>query len=85
MEPTAVRAAVHDIGRMLRADGGDLQLVDADPATARIHVRVVLDDVRCDDCVLPPSQLEAVIEAQLQQQIAGEFELVVDDPRATRQ
>ncbi len=81
MNRDEVASAVHEAGRMLRADGGDLLLVDADPATARVRLKLVLDDVRCDDCVLPPAQLEAVIAAQLQQRIVEEFELLIDDPR----
>ncbi|MFZ4584048.1 MAG: hypothetical protein ACOYNI_02375 [Acidimicrobiia bacterium] len=77
-----MEAAVQEAGRMLRADGGDLLVVNADPGAARIHLRVVLDDVRCDDCVLPPQQLRAVIDTQLQQQLLEEFELIIDDPRA---
>jgi Fe-S cluster biogenesis protein NfuA len=56
MDREQVAAAVHEQGRMLRADGGDLILVDVDPHAARIHLRLarripgefelVLDDPR---------------------------------------
>jgi len=74
--------AVDDVGRFLRADGADLLLVEADPKTDRIHLRLVLDTVGCEECVLPPAELRETISASLQRRIAGEFELVLDDPRA---
>jgi len=43
----------------------------------------VLDTVGCEECVLPPAELLATINDSLQRRIAGEFELVLDDPRAS--
>jgi hypothetical protein len=77
----AVAAAVEESGRMLRADGADLLLVDADPATDRIRLRLEFDDARCDDCILPPDQLEESLRFALARRLTGEFELIVDDPR----
>jgi hypothetical protein len=81
-EPT-VAAAVHELGRFLRADGADLLLVEANPKTARIHLRLVLDTVGCEECVLPPAELRETINDSLQRRITGEFELLLDDPRAS--
>ncbi len=77
----SVAAAVDEVGRILRADGADLLLLEANPKTARVHLRLVLDAVSCDECVLPPDMLRETIEASLQRRIRGEFELVLDDPR----
>ena len=44
----AVAAVVNELGRFLRADGADLLLVEANPKTARIHLRLVLDTVGCE-------------------------------------
>ena len=85
MDQEAVAAAVDEVARILRADGADLTLLDADPKTARIRLALVLDTVSCEDCVLPPDMLYETIEQSLQRRVAGEFELVLDDPRrATR-
>ena len=54
---------------------------DANPKTARVHLALVLDDVTCAECVLPPDELRDTIADALQRRIAGEFELVLDDPR----
>jgi Fe-S cluster biogenesis protein NfuA len=84
LDQTTVAAAVDEVGRFLRADGADLLLVEANPKTDRIHLRLVLDTVGCEECVLPPAELRETITESLQRQIAGEFELVLDDPRASR-
>ena len=76
-----VAAAVDELGSMLRADGGDLVLVSADPAIDRVEVRVQLDDVSCADCILPPDQLRKVIADGISRRVGGEFELIVRDPR----
>jgi hypothetical protein len=81
MDETAVAAAVDELAGFLRADGADLLLRDANPKTARVHVALVLDDVSCADCILAPDELRDTISAALGRRIAGEFELVVDDPR----
>jgi hypothetical protein len=83
MNVDGVAAAVDDVGRFLRADGADLVLVEANPKTARIHLLLVLDTVGCEECVLPPAELRETILDSLQRRIVGEFELVLDDPRAT--
>jgi Fe-S cluster biogenesis protein NfuA len=76
-----VGEAVDELGRMLRADGADLLLLDANPKTDRVHLRLVLDTVGCEECILPPDMLRQTINESLQRRIAGEFELVLDDPR----
>jgi hypothetical protein len=45
VDPVAVAAAVDEVGRVLRADGGDLVLVEADPLTLRIRLELRFDDV----------------------------------------
>ena len=81
MDRAVVDAVIHEIGAVLRADGGDLVLVDADPRTARIEVALVLDGVTCQDCIMPPAHLRDVVEMQLRTALAEEFEFAIDDPR----
>ncbi|MDQ1466742.1 MAG: hypothetical protein QOH10_1157 [Actinomycetota bacterium] len=81
MEHGAVMAAVDEVARMLRADGADLELVEANAKTARIHLALVLDSVSCEECLLPPEMLYETIEQALQRRVRAEFELVIDDPR----
>jgi hypothetical protein len=81
MDPAVVIAAVDELAGFLRADGADLLVRDANPKTARIHLALVLDSVSCADCILAPDELKTTITDALQRRIAGEFELVLDDPR----
>jgi hypothetical protein len=81
MDPDRVAAAVDELAGFLRADGADLLLRDANTKTARVHLALVLDDVSCEDCILPPDELRETIGVALERRIAGEFELVLDDPR----
>lgn len=81
MDPDAVATAVGEVGRVLRADGGELRLVSADPVTLRVHLRLELEDVSCADCILAPDALRETIRASIATRVPGEFELVVDDPR----
>jgi hypothetical protein len=80
-DPDAVAEAVEEVGRIVRADGGDLVLVAADPTTLRVSLALRLDDVTCAECVLPPDQLCETIAAAIARRVRGEFELVVADPR----
>ena len=40
MDPNAVTTAIAELAPMLQADGADLTLIEANPATARIEVRL---------------------------------------------
>jgi hypothetical protein len=80
----AVAAAVDELAAFLRADGADLLVRDADPKTDRIHLALVVEDVTCAECVLPPDELHTTIADGLQRRIPGEFELILDDPRRAR-
>jgi hypothetical protein len=81
MDQETVAAAVDELAGFLRADGADLLLREANAKTARVHLALVLDDVSCADCILPPDDLRETISAALERRIPGEFELVLDDPR----
>ena len=81
MDTEAVAVAVDEVGRILRADGADLLLIEADPKTLRVRLALRFDDVSCADCILAPDQLEATVSAAISRRVPGEFELLLDDPR----
>lgn len=81
MEPAAVTSAVDELARMLRADGADLVLLEADPKTLRIRLALRFDDVSCAECVLAPDELARTITEAIRRRVPGEFELLLDDPR----
>jgi hypothetical protein len=75
-------AAVDEVAGFLRADGADLLLRDANPKTARVHL-----DARCSttsaarSASCRPTSCARRSAPALERRIAGEFELVLDDPR----
>jgi hypothetical protein len=81
MDENAVAEAVAELAQLLRADGGDLVLIEANSKIDRVTLQLVLDDVSCADCILAPDMLFETVQQSLQRRIRGEFELVVEDPR----
>jgi hypothetical protein len=81
IDPQSVASAVEEIAIAFRADGADLVLVEANPSTDRVHLRLDLEAVRCGECMLPPDMLYGSIMTTLAHQVRGEFELIIDDPR----
>jgi hypothetical protein len=81
VDTEAVAQAVDEVGRILRADGADLLLVEADPKTLRVRLELRFDDVSCEECILPPDQLAKTVQAAIGRRVPGEFELVLADPR----
>ena len=66
---------------MLRADGADLLLLEADPKTLRVRLEVRFDNVSCAECVLAPDELVRTVTEAIGRRVPGEFELILDDPR----
>ncbi len=73
--------AVEELARMLRADGADLLLLEADPRTLRVRLEVRFDNVTCAECVLAPDELVRTVTEAIGRRVPGEFELVLEDPR----
>jgi len=76
-----VAAAVEEMGAILRLDGADLHMVEADPKRDRIEVALDMTGVECEECVMPPEMLEQMINDAVAKRVRGEFELVFRDPR----
>jgi Fe-S cluster biogenesis protein NfuA len=81
MDRRSVDEAVEEMGALLRSDGADLTLVEANPKTARIELRLELEGAECAECVLPADLLEPMINEALSRRVPGEFEVVLHDPR----
>jgi hypothetical protein len=81
MDTEAVAGVVDELARMLRADGADLLLLEADPQTLRVRLQLRFDDVTCAECVLAPDELARTINDAIARRVPGEFELLLDDPR----
>jgi hypothetical protein len=81
MDPAEVTAAVDEVARLVRADGADLVVVEIDPKTRRVRLALRYDDVRCEECILAPDELARTVSDAINRRVAGEFELLLDDPR----
>ena len=80
----SIDAAVEAARSVVRADGADLVLVQANEKRGRIDLRLDVTHVHCDQggtCLLPGRMLEGLIANILQQHVDGEFELRLEDPR----
>jgi hypothetical protein len=79
----AIEAGVEAARTVVKGDGADLILVNADAKRGRIELKLDVTNLTCDDgtCLLPGRLLEGMITAKLQEHIEGEFELKLEDPR----
>ena len=82
VEHDTVTAALDDVAVLLRTEGADLVLIDADPKTARIEVVLELRDAHCAECIVPPELLFDMVAAALGRELQEEFELILRDPRS---
>ena len=81
MDAKSVADAVEELARMLRADGADLLLLEADPKTLRVRLEVRFDTLSCAECVLAPDELVRTVTEAIGRRVPGEFELLLEDPR----
>jgi len=82
--PQAVAAAVAAAREVVRADGADVVLVQADAGRGRLALRLDVTRLNCDiggACLLPGRFLQPLMLAQVQQHLPGELELQLEDPR----
>jgi hypothetical protein len=81
MDHDTVTAALDEVAVLLRSDGADLVLVEANPKTARIEVTLEVQDAHCAECIVAPELLVEMVGAALTRHLREEFELVLRDPR----
>jgi hypothetical protein len=79
--PADALAAVDELRALVAADGAGLELVDGDaePVAGVLHLRLVIPDAHCAECVMPRSVLETVATSRLRAR--GITTVVIDDPR----
>lgn len=78
-----VDAALEEARALVRSDGADLELVEANEKAARIVLRLDVSNASCETgaCVLPGAMLEPLVAEALGRHLTGEFELQIIDPR----
>jgi Fe-S cluster biogenesis protein NfuA len=75
----AVTAGLAPVREVLQSDGGDIELVGVDGATARL--RLILETAGCAECVLPRPLLETIALQMMQPLVPGLRAVTIDDPR----
>ena len=76
---TSLDGALAGLRELVRADGADLRLVHHDAATGALHLRLVIPDAHCAECVMPNTSLESIATARLSAH--GIAQVTIDDPR----
>jgi Fe-S cluster biogenesis protein NfuA len=64
---------------ILQADGGDIEFVRRDGGS--VHLRLLIADASCAECVLPRAMLEPVVFDMLRRSDASITAVSIDDPR----
>src|SRR5439155_2946656 len=59
MDDSGVLEAVAGLQQLIEADGGAFELIGVDPPGV-VRLRLVLDSVTCEECILPPDVLAQV-------------------------
>lgn len=84
--PEQIEAALAAARALVRSDGADLALVEADAKTARVVLRLEIGDQECStgSCVMPGPVLDALLADAIGHHLPGELELRLIDPRRER-
>lgn len=81
LDVDAVQTALVDVAQVLRADGGDIVVVEVDARRDRVSLRLELSGVTCADCIVAPDLLRDVVSDALQRGLHRELEVLLEDPR----
>jgi Fe-S cluster biogenesis protein NfuA len=76
-----VAVAFGSVRVLVEGDGADLQLLEVEPATGTVHLRLCLDGVSCLECVMPRPMLEEIATKMLRQKVPGVTKVHIEDPR----
>ena len=81
--PVRAEHALAELRTLVASDGADFELIRFDPVAGVLHLRLVIPDAQCAECVMPRAALESIATARLAGN--GLRTVVIDDPReATR-
>jgi hypothetical protein len=79
IDPVRVDAALGPVRDLLRADGGDVDVVATADDSVVLALR--LDDASCAECLMPRPFLETVALDLMVAALPGLRRVVIDDPR----
>ena len=57
MTDPGVIDTLQELQALIEADGGAFEMVRFDPSDGILRLRLVLDHVTCEECILPPEML----------------------------
>lgn len=79
-----VSAALEEARALVRSDGADLRLIEANEKAARVTMQLELVDTTCatGTCIMPGEILERMIAEIFARHLADELELRILDPRS---
>jgi hypothetical protein len=77
--PSDADRAIDELRTLVAADGADLEPVAFDAGTGQLHVRLIIPDAHCAECVMPRAALESIASSRLAGH--GVRTVVIDDPR----
>jgi hypothetical protein len=74
-----VADAVRSLQELIEADGGAIEFLEFKNQVLRL--RLVLDGVSCEECILPPEMLRQVAWSYVHSRAPGVGGVELDDPR----
>jgi Fe-S cluster biogenesis protein NfuA len=81
LQETELRAALEEVTVLVRADGGDLDLVGFDDAAGAVTLRLHVESASCAECILPRPLLEDIAGGILRRSVPAITQVTIDDPR----
>jgi Fe-S cluster biogenesis protein NfuA len=78
---TELTKALNGLQALIEADGGAFELIGFDSSQATVRLRLNLDRVTCEECILPPDVLRDVAADFLSRVVPYVAVVEVDDPR----
>jgi hypothetical protein len=77
--PAHAERALAELRTLVASDGADFETISFDAATGSLHLRLLIPDAHCAECVMPRAALESIATTRFATH--GLRTIVIDDPR----
>ena len=81
MSASGVDELVQGLDELVREDGAHFELTRWDAPANTLHLRLVLDDADCADCIVPRKLLQSITLDRARQRRLPIVRVEIDDPR----
>jgi Fe-S cluster biogenesis protein NfuA len=81
MSDVIVMDAVRGLQELIAADGGAFEYLGFESSNGEVSLRLILDQVTCPECILPPETLRQVASDYLRRCAPGVTVVKLEDPR----